>query len=327
MVKTIYQLSFEHNGFGGLRDQIVSVVQQTEDSIVRFQSYIPEHCPSSKVLGSVRQGTGILINSSGYILTVGYLVMEATEVQVILSDDSVEEADVIGVDFDSGLGLLRLNNPVDLPPLRLGDSARVTNGQLTLTIGASTGEQSRIVTNGRIASTEEFIGYWEYLIERALYVVPQNPAFGGSPLMNLEGEVIGVISLQLNQHQGMNLAIPIDLFYRIESELMKYGRVLSRPPKPWMGIYHAPYTRGIIVIDVVEDGPAEKAGLKKGDVITHINDVKITSEEHFLRQLWQNPIHSPFQVTFIRQSTHHSLRLWGIDRHEFYDVGGSEEYQ
>lgn len=327
MVKTIYQLSFEHNGFGGLRDQIVNVVQQAEESIVRFQSYIPEHCPSSKVLGSIRQGTGIIINSSGYILTVGYLAMEATEIQIIFADDSVEEAEVVGIDFDSGLGLLRLTNPVDITPLRLGDSSRVTNDQLTLTIGASTGEQSRIVTNGRIFSTEMFIGYWEYLVERALYVVPQNPAFGGSPLLNLDGEVIGVISLQLNQHQGMNLAIPIDLFYRIEGELIKYGRVVSRPPRTWIGIYHAPYTRGVIIIDLVEGGPAEQAGLKKGDVLTHIDDVKITSEEHFLRQLWKIPIHSTFRITFIRQSTHHSLNIQGIDRHEFYDIGGSGEYQ
>ena len=327
MVKTIYQLSFEHNGFGGLRDQIVNVVQQTEDSLVRFQAYIPEHCQSSKVLGGIRQGTGMIINSSGYILTVGYLVMEATEIQVIFSDDSVEEAEVVGIDFDSGLGLLRVNSPGVLTPLRLGESSRVTHDQLTLTIGASTGEQSRIVTNGRVFATESFIGYWEYFIKRALYVVPQNPAFGGSPLLNIEGEVIGVISLQLNQHQGMNLAIPIDLFYRIESELIKYGRIVSRPPKTWIGVYHAPYTHGIIIIDVVEGGPAEQAGITKGDVITHINETTITSEEHFLRQLWEIPIHASFQVTFIRHSTHHSLQLWGIDRHEFYDVGGSEEYQ
>ena len=100
MLKTVYQLSFEHNGFGGLRDQIVNVVEHTEESIVRFQSYIPEHAPSSKVLGNVRQGTGIVLNASGHILTVGYLIMEATEVQVIFADDTVKEAKVVGVDFD-----------------------------------------------------------------------------------------------------------------------------------------------------------------------------------------------------------------------------------
>lgn len=327
MIKTIYQLSFEHNGFGGLRDQIVSVVQQTEEGIVRFQAYIPEDCASSKVLGSIRQGTGVLINTNGYILTVGYLIMEATEIQVIFSDDTVEEAEVVGIDFDSGLGLLRLQAPCGLPPLRLGNSSRVTHDQLTITIGASTGEQSRIVTNGRVFATESFIGYWEYLLERAFYVVPQNPAFGGSPLLNLDGEVVGMISLQLNQHQGMNLAIPIELLYQTESELIQYGRIVSRPPKTWIGVYHAPYTRGIIVIDVVEGGPAEQAGLQKGDIMTHINDTRITSEEHFLRQLWDIPIHTPFEVTFIRNSAHHALRIWGIDRYDFYDVGGSEEYQ
>lgn len=327
MVKTIYQLSFEHNGYGGLRDQIVKVVQNTEEAIVRFQSFIPEHCHSSKVLGNVRQGTGILLDSRGHILTVGYLIMEATEVQVVFADDTVGEAEVIGIDFESGFGLLRLISVHDFTPISLGQSTRVARDQLTLTIGGSTGEQTRIVTNGRIFSTDQFIGYWEYLLKRAFYVVPQNPAFGGSPLLNIEGEVIGIISLQLNQHQGMNLAIPIELFYHVEGELVKYGRVVSRSPRTWIGIYHAPYTEGLIVIDVVEEGPAHAAGLKKGDIITHINHIKITSEEQFLQQLWKIPIHSQFHVAFVRQNKQHTVRLWGLDRYEFYDVGGAGEFQ
>ena len=223
MVKTIYQLSFEHNGYGGLRDQIVKVVETTHPSIVRFQAYIPEERHSTKVLGTLRQGTGIVINSQGHILTAGYLVMEATEIQVMFADDSVLQAEVTGIDYESGLGLIRVIDSVDLTPIALENAAGVTTGQLTLTIGDSSEAHARIVTNGRIFETGAFIGYWEYLLERALYVVPQNPAFGGSPLFNLEGEVIGIVSLQLNQHQGMNLAIPIEMLYDIEAELIRYG--------------------------------------------------------------------------------------------------------
>jgi len=326
MIKTLYQLSFEHNGHGGLRDQIVKVVENTQFSIVRFQSYIPESCRSSKILGSVRQGTGVLINPQGHILTVGYLIMEATEIYVIFDDDSTAQAQVAGVDFESGLGILQLVNPVDILPITLGHSSRVSTEQLTLTIGGSTGEQTRIVTNGRIFATDQFIGYWEYLLERAFYVVPQNPAFGGSPLLNIEGEVIGIVSLQLNQRQGMNLAIPVDLLHSIEGELIQYGRVLSRSPKTWIGVYHAPYTQGVIIIDVVSEGPAEKAGLRKGDIITHINDISIKDEEHFLRQIWEIPLHSQFQITYLRQSTQKTIKIWGIDRYEFYDMGGTSEY-
>ena len=326
MVKTIYQLSFEHNGHGGLRDQLVKVVGKTQAAIVRFQAYIPEHCHSSEILGSVRQGTGVIINPQGHILTVGYLIMEATEVQVIFADDSVAQAQVAGIDFESGLGILRLVNPTDISPITLGHSGLVANEQLTLTIGGSTGEQTRIITNGRIFATDQFIGYWEYLLDRAFYVVPQNPAFGGSPLLNIEGELIGIVSLQLNQHQGMNLAIPVELLASIEGELIKYGRVLSRSPKTWIGVYHAPYTEGVIVIDVVAEGPADKAGLRKGDILTHINNTCLESEEHFLRQLWEIPIHSQFQITFLRRNTRQSLRMWGIDRYEFYNIGGPAEY-
>ena len=322
MIKTIYQLSFEHNGHGGLRDQIVKVVENTLPSIVRFQAYVPEDRRSSNILGSLRQGTGIIVNSQGHILTVGYLIMEATEIQVTFADERTFHAKVAGVDYESGLGLIRLIKPSELQPIALGNTSRVSDGQLTLTIGDSTEAQSRIVTNGRIFEIGQFIGYWEYLLQRGLYVVPQNPAFGGSPLFNLEGEVIGIVSLQLNQHQGMNLAIPVDMFCEIESELIRYGRVMSRKPRTWAGIYHAPYQKGIIVVDVMPGGPANKAGILKGDIITHIEGKRVKTEEQFLRQLWSIPVHQDFQITFSRKNTQEVAIVRGIDFYEFYHTGG-----
>lgn len=326
MIKTVYQLSFEHNGHGGLRDQIVSVVEKTQSSIVRFQSYIPEDRHSSRVLGSLRQGTGVIINPHGYILTVGYLVMEATEIQVVLADESTIRAEVTGVDYESGLGLIRLLESIDVQPIALGKASRVSPGQLTLTIGESTEARVRIITNGRIFDTAPFIGYWEYLLERALYVVPQNPAFGGSPLLNIEGEVIGIVSLRLNQHQGMNLAIPVELLYEIESELIRYGRVMSRKPRTWTGIYHAPFQKGVIVVDVMPDGPADRANIKKGDIITHVGGTRVKTEEQFLRRLWEIPINTEFQISFLRQNIPKMVKMRSIDFYEFYDIGGSEEF-
>ncbi len=325
MVKVIYQLSFEHNGHGGLRDQVVKVVEHTQSSIVRFQAYIPEDRHSSRVLGSVRQGTGVIINPHGYILTVGYLIMEATEIQVVLADEQVIRAEVTGVDYESGLGLIRLTEPIDVQPVALGRSSQVSAGQLTLTIGESTENQARIVTNGRIFNTDSFIGYWEYLLERALYVVPQNPAFGGSPLLNIEGEVIGIVSLQLNQHQGMNLAIPVELLYEIEGELIQYGKVMSRQPRTWTGIYHAPFQKGIIVVDVMPEGPADTAGLQKGDIITHINGARVKTEEGFLRKLWEIPIETEFELTILRHNAPQKLKMQGIDFYDFYNIGGSDQ--
>ncbi len=323
MLKIIYQLSFEHNGHGGLRDQIVKVVEKTQSSIVRFQSYVPEDRHSSHVLGSIRQGTGVILNPHGYILTVGYLIMEATEIQVITHEDQIIPAEVTGIDYESGLGMIRLTEPVDVTPITLGRASQVTAGQLTVTIGESTENRARIVTNGRIFDTAPFIGYWEYLLERALYVVPQNPAFGGSPLFNIEGEMIGVVSLQLNQQQGMNLAIPIDLLYEVEGELIQYGRVMSRKPKTWTGIYHAPFQRGIIVVDVMPDGPADRGGVQKGDIVTHVNGVRVRTEEQFLRKIWENPIDAPFEITVLRHNVPRVLEIRGMDFYDFYDLGGS----
>ncbi|GAK54409.1 PDZ/DHR/GLGF protein [Candidatus Moduliflexus flocculans] len=325
MLKTIYQLSFEHNGHGGLRDQIVNVVEKTANTIVRFQAYIPENRHSANILGAVRQGTGVIINAQGYILTAGYLVMEAENIQVAFSDDRIVEAEVVGIDYESGLGLIRLLEAGDIQPIVLGNSSRVTPGQLTITIGDSTEAQARIVTNGRITDVAPFIGYWEYLLDRALYVIPQNPAFGGSPLFNLEGEVIGIVSLQLNQQQGMNLAIPIELLYDIESELIRFGRVMSRRPRTWTGMYHAPYQKGIIVVDVMPESPAEEAGIEKGDLITHIAGNRVKTEEQLLRQLWEIPVNTEFQVTLIRKNLQYTLTICGVDVYEFYNIGGSND--
>lgn len=324
-MKTIYQLSFEHNGHGGLRDQIVNVVEKTQHSIVRFQAFIPEDRHSSHVLGTVRQGTGIIINPQGYILTAAYLVMEAEDIQVLFADERVVPAEVTGIDYESGLGLIRLTEPNECTPATLGKASRVMPGQLTLTIGDSAEAQGRIVTNGRIFDAAPFIGYWEYLLERALYVVPQNPAFGGSPLFNLEGEVIGIVSLQLNQHQGMNLAIPIEMLYEIESELIRFGRVMSRRPRTWTGMYHAPFQKGIIVVDVMPDSPADKAEIQKGDVITHIAGNRVKTEEQFLRQLWEIPVHTEFDVTLYRKNLQLSLTVRGVDVYEFYQISGGGE--
>jgi S1-C subfamily serine protease len=267
-----------------------------------------------------------VINPQGHILTAGYLVMEATEIQVIFADERTFRAEVTGIDYESGFGLIRLIDPVDIQPITLGNASRVSQGQLTLTIGDSTEAQARIVTNGRIFDTAQFIGYWEYLLERALYVVPQNPAFGGSPLFNIEGEVIGIISLQLNQHQGMNLAIPIEMLYEIESELIRYGKVMSRKPRTWTGIYHAAFQNGVLVVDVMPDGPADKAGIQKGDIITHIKGNRIKTEEQFLRKLWEIPVHTEFPITLFRRNTQKKVTLRGIEFYEFYDIGGFEEF-
>ena len=325
MIKTIYQLSFEHNGHGGLRDQIVKVVENSYDSIVSFQAHIPEEKHSSRVLGTLRHGTGIVLNPQGYILTAGYLVMEADTIQVSLADDQTVEAEVTGIDYESGLGLIRLVDATELRPISLGNASRVSQGQLTITIGDSLESQSRIVTNGRIYEIAPFTGYWEYILERGLYVVPQNPAFGGSPLFNLEGEVIGIISLQLNQNQGMNLAIPIEMLYEIEAELIRYGRVVSRRPRTWTGIYHAPFRPGVVVVDVMPEGPADLAGIRKGDIITHIAGNQVRTEEQFLRQLWEIPVHSEFEIQLLRRDVQQLVTIVGMNFYEFYDLGDPED--
>jgi len=320
MAQIVYQLSYEHNGHVGLKDQILQIVDQIRPSVVRVQANIPEERPSSRILGTFRQGTGILIDEE-HVLTVGYLILEASTAQITLDGGRQVPARLLGIDLESGLGVLQVLEPTETATLKLGSSEEVSVGDLTLIMG-SMEENTRVVSNGRIFAIQSFVGYWEYMLDEAFLVVPPNPAFGGSPLVSFEGKCIGVVSLQISEPQGMNLAIPIDLFHSIKEELLKYGRVLSRAPRSWLGVYHILIQEGMAVVGVVAEGPADKAGIQRGDIITHLNGIEISSDTDFLHHLWSVPVGEKLHLTIQRNGVTQEIVVRSEDRYRFYQTTG-----
>ncbi len=320
MAQIVYQLSYEHNGHVGLKDQILQIVDKVRPSVVRVQASISETSPSSRVLGTFRQGTGVLIDEI-HVLTVGYLILEADTAQITLDDGQQVPAKLLGVDLESGFGVLRALEPVGQWPISLGSSEEANVGDLTVTIG-SLEENTRIITNGRIFAIQPFVGYWEYMLDEAILVVPPNPAFGGSPLLNFQGECIGIISLQLSEPQAMNLAIPIDIFHSIKDELLKFGRVLSRPSRSWLGVYHVLVAEGMAVAGVVAGGPGDKAGIQRGDIITHLNGIEISSDADFLQQLWSTSVGDKLELTILRNGVTYEITVRSEDRYKFYKTTG-----
>lgn len=316
MAQIVYQLSYEHNGHIGLKDQILHVLDQVRPSVVRVQAEIPEERPSSRILGTFRQGTGILIDDE-HVLTVGYLILEAENAEITLDSGQQAQAKLLGIDLESGLGVLRIIEPIEGWPMKLGSSEEVNVGDITLTLG-SLEENTRVISNGRVLSIQSFIGYWEYMLDEAIMVVPPNPAFGGSPLLNFEGQCIGVISLQISEPQGTNLAIPIDLFHSTKDELLKHGRIVSRPSRSWLGVYHILALEGMAVVGVVAGGPADKAGLQRGDIITHLNGMEISGDSEFLHQVWSIPVGEKLDVTIKRNNTTREISVRSEDRYKFY---------
>jgi S1-C subfamily serine protease len=255
-------------------------------SVVGLHSIIPADAFSADTLGTERAGNGVVIDR-GLILTIGYLITEAESVWLHLNDGRVVEGHVLGFDFTTGFGLVQALGELDLEPLPLGSSAATKIGDPVVVGGV--GGRTRSVAS-QIIAKQEFAGYWEYLLDEAIFTHPAHPNWGGTGLISSRGELIGVGSLQLerereNKSEHVNMIVPIDLLKPILDDLRQFGRV-NKPARPWLGMYSTEIDDRVVVIGVSTNGPAARAELKAGDVILGINGDKITSQTDFYRKLW-----------------------------------------
>lgn len=224
-----------------------SYVRRIEPAVVRIRVRVLADSPSALVLGLERAGSGVIFDPGGCALTVSYVLVEAAQIEVTLRDGKSVPAELVGLDLEAGLGVVKLVGPGPWPTAALGDSTGVGVGQRAATVGVAE-DNVLVVTDGSVTETRRFAGYWEYMPERAFLVSPDNPAFGGSPLVNPQGEVIGIASLGLGEPPAVNLAIPLETFVPGKDELLRSGRVVSRKPRPWLGLYTFPAEGGGVVM-------------------------------------------------------------------------------
>ena len=297
-------------------------VQRVQPAIVGIGVRVPLDRPSALTLGPVRWGSGVIFDPAGYALTVSYVLSDAEVIQVALRDGRVVPGKLIGLDPESGLGVLKLEGDGPWPAATLGDSSRVTVGQATATIGVDE-ENNVVVTQGSIQEIRSFAGYWEYLLERAFVVSPYNPSFGGSPLVNLQGEVIGITNLRIGERPFVNLAIPIEYFTASKDELIGKGRIVSRPPRPWLGLWVLPGDgEGVVVAGASPRSPAIQAGFQRGDVIVRINGEKVESQEDFYRKLWRTKIGEDVSLVVLRESRFQIITVRPVDRYQLLPPTG-----
>ena len=242
---------------------------------------------SSKNLGAERSGSGVLLGD-GHVLTIGYLILEADQVEVTTSKGRTVPAVVTAYDHATGFGLLRPMASLDVKPVKMGASAKV--GELDrLMIAAVGGEDS--VSVATVVSKRVFAGYWEYLIEGAIFTSPPRADFGGAALINKEGELVGIGSLFVmdamspGERLPGNMFVPIDLLKPILQEMISTGRQKGGR-RPWLGINALEEDGRIKVLRVSEDGPAEQAGITPGDLILSLSGEKIEKLPDFYRKLW-----------------------------------------
>ena len=255
-------------------------------SVIGLHSIIPPDAFSAENLGTERAGNGVLIDD-GLVLTIGYLITEAEAVWLHLGDGRVVQGHALGFDAETGFGLVQALGRIDLAPLPLGSSAEIRLGDRVVLGGA--GGRTRSVAS-QIAAKQEFAGYWEYLLDEALFTYPSHPNWGGAGLISSRGELIGIGSLQLEREregksEHVNMIVPIDLLKPVIDDLRKFGRI-NKPARPWLGMYSAEIEDKVVVVGISAKGPAARAELKAGDVILAVQGEKITNQAQFYRKLW-----------------------------------------
>ena len=262
-------------------------VQRIVEAVVGVEARIPADARSVETLGQQRTGTGVVIDGNGLVLTVGYLILEAAEVSVYGPDGRSVPAAIVGYDHESGFGLVRTALPIDVRPLALGRSADVKVGDTVLAIArlGSTPLMPQMVVDRR-----DFAGNWEYLLENALFTSPPLAGFGGAALIGVDGTLLGVGSLFVQDavagHAALpgNMFIPIDVLKPILADLLADGR-RSGPAQPWLGLYTGETGGRVVVARVVSGGPADAAGLKAGDIIMGVGGKSVRDMVDFLRKV------------------------------------------
>ncbi|CUU22029.1 S1-C subfamily serine protease [Bradyrhizobium sp. JR7.2] len=255
-------------------------------SVVGLHAIIPPDAFSAETLGTERAGNGVVIDN-GLVLTIGYLITEAESVWLHLADGRVVEGHALGFDSVTGFGLVQALGQLDVEPLPLGNSAKTRVGDRVVVGGA--GGRTRSVAS-QIVAKQEFAGYWEYLLDEAVFTYPAHPNWGGTALLNERGELIGIGSLQLEREregkaEHVNMIVPIDLLKPVLDDLRKFGRV-NKPSRPWLGLYSTEIDNRLVVIGISTNGPAARAELKTGDVILAVDGEEVTSQTAFYKKMW-----------------------------------------
>jgi S1-C subfamily serine protease len=299
-------------------DVCVEFVKRLIPSVVNLHTVVPREHPSSRILGTERMGSGVVVDAGGLILTVNYVVMGAGTVEVGFMKGRRAKAEVVAQDFEVGLAVLRVKRQgLVAAVLRGAAEPPLERGQPVIAI-ASSGPQERPVSGGLVTYLGEFEAYWEYLLDRGIVSSAANPGFGGGGLFTLSGALVGILSLNLNEIARASLAIPTDFFQEHESELLRYGRVVSRPRRAWIGIFAHALDEGVVVAGIVPEGPGDKGGLQEGDVIVSINAEEVGSRRDLYMCLWRHEPGERLTLEVMRDSKLRRLEVTGGDRAHFF---------
>jgi S1-C subfamily serine protease len=297
-------------------------LDQALRAVVGIRALVPPDAFTAEILGTERVGHGALIRKDGIVLTIGYLVTEAETVWITLSDGSTVPGHVLGYDQESGFGLVQALARVDAPVLPLGRSSLAEIG-MRVVVGGSGGRKRAVAA--RIVAKQEFSGYWEYVLDEAIFTVPAHPFWGGTAMIGPAGDLLGIGSLQIQQAtsnpQGRmqksddaNMIVPIDLLQPVLDDLATIGRP-NRPARPWLGLYATEVGNSVAVLGLATRGPAQKADLHAGDIVQAVAGVTVTDLAGLFRRIWaQGEAGVMVPLTINREGRTFDVSIRSVDR-------------
>jgi serine protease DegS len=281
---------------------------------VFLRSEVPARHPSAAILGEERMGAGVAV-APDRVLTAHYLVLGAARVEVVGPDGKARAVRRSAVDHETGLALLCLEGAA-LHPVAFGPSEGIAPG-LPVFIMTCTGRQERKGATGHVTAVGPFEAFWEYMLDRAIMTTVINPGLAGAALLDADARLIGVVSLGLAAPGRYSLAIPLDLFLSHREEMEREGRREGRR-RAWVGFYPQGFDGGVVVTGVVPGGPADRAGLARGDLVLSVDGASVSTLRELYAAMWRKTAGEPLSLQILRESAIRVVEVETADRDEFY---------
>lgn len=289
------------------------------DAVVSVRTEIPEDAFTASILGTERVGNGVVIREDGLVLTIGYLITEAEKVWLTSNSGTVVPGYPIAYDQATGLGLVQPLAKLSTPTFSCGSAASCEPGDDVYVIGQ--GGRAHAL-KAKLIDKREFAGYWEYVLDEALFTTPAHPQWGGAALVGKNGRLLGIGSLLVQEAvdgqtvQG-NMIVPIDLLDPILDDMLTTGRSRT-PPRPWLGMYTTDPDKNLVVSGLAENGPADKAGIKQGDMVLEVAGTRVKTLAELFRTVWQlGPAGTIIPLTVAREGDVLRFELKSADRNDF----------
>lgn len=285
-------------------------------SVVGLRATMPQDAFTAETLGTERAGHGVLIRDSGLILTIGYLITEADQIWLHLANGRAVAGTPIGYDQETGFGLVQALGRVDLPALPLGHSSAVAIGD-DVVLGGAGGRKRSVAA--RVVGKQEFAGYWEYVLDEAIFTAPSHPNWGGTALIGQSGELLGIGSLQLEANNGtdINMVVPIDLLKPILDDMLTFG-TRKGPVRPWLGMYVADTEDRLVVMGLANRGPAQRARIDTGDIVIAVKGQPVESLADLFRKIWSmGHAGADVPLTLVRDGRSLDIVVKSADRNAF----------